>query len=288
MHGNAESRIAIGCNRRLEPNFAIVLLLLTSIPGAATELRKETLQAWETYVHEATLRAKDRARGQSPFLWVDENPDRVRRVRAGEVLVEPGNGESPRSVPHGLIHDWIGAVFIPQARFQPTMDVMDNYDRYKDFYRPIVVRSKLLERSGDHEKVRLTMTQRAYGISAAVETENNVLIVRAGQDRAYSLSCSVQVREIADYGKPSEHALPEDGGPGYVWRTLTITRLEQRDDGIYYELEMIALSRSIPLAFRWLLQPLAEHLPRNILMATLSDTRDVVREPAHPSESLLK
>jgi hypothetical protein len=288
MHANAKSRIATMCNRGLEPKFAILLLLLIPIPGAATELKPATLQAWESYVHEATQRAEGRARGRGPFLWVDENPDRLRRVRAGEVLVEPDNGESPRSVPHGLIHDWIGAVFIPQAKFDETMDLMDNYDRYKDYYRPMVVRSKLLERSGDEEKVSLTMMQRAYGITAAVETENSVEIVRVDQDRAYSLSRSVQVREIADYGKPSEHALPEDDGPGYVWRTLTITRLERRDDGIYYELEMLALSRSIPLAFRWLVQSLAERLPRNILMATLSNTREVVREPAHPSESLLK
>ena len=53
-------------------------------------------------------------------------------------------------------------------------------------------------------------------------------------------------------------------------------RLEQRDGGTYAEMEMIALSRGIPWAFRWLVQPLAERLPRSLLAAMLRDTRDAV------------
>ena len=34
----------------------------------------------------------------------------------------------------------------------------------------------------------------------------------------------------------------------------------------------------IPVAFRWLVQPLAERLPRNILLATLKDARDAVSQ----------
>ena len=56
------------------------------------------------------------------------------------------------------------------------------------------------------------------------------------------------------------------------------TRLEQRDDGVYVEMEMAGMSRSIPVLFRWLVQPLAERLPRSILAATLEDTRDAVSQ----------
>ena len=50
----------------------------------------------------------------------------------------------------------------------------------------------------------------------------------------------------------------------------------QRDGGVYIEIELIGLSRSIPWAFRWWIQPLAERLPRNILRVTTSNTRDAV------------
>ena len=263
---------------RSRAELAILFLLLAPALSSAMDLKPETLQAWDAYVRAAKMRMEERASGKAPFLWVDEKQDLAQRVRAGEVLVEPVDGDSPHAVPHGLIHDWIGAVFVPKAKLDEVMGVLDDYEHYKDFYRPMVVKSRLLEQTHDHEKVTLLMMQKAYSVTAAVETENEVHIARLGADRAYSLSTSVRVQEIADYGQPSEHALPEDHGPGYVWRTFTVTRLEQRDDGVYVEMELIGLSRGIPLVFRWLIQPLAERLPRNTLQATLQDTRDAVSQ----------
>ena len=83
----------------------------------------------------------------SPFLWVDERRDLAQRLRAGEILVEPVDGDSPHPVPRGLIHDWIGAVFVPKAKLDDVMGVLDDYEHYKDFYRPMVVKSKLLEQT---------------------------------------------------------------------------------------------------------------------------------------------
>ena len=122
------------------------------------------------------------------------------------------------------------------------------------------------------------MMRKAYSVTSAVETDDEIKIARLGAGRAYSLSTSVRVQTIADYGEPSEHVLPEDHGPGYVWRTFSVTRLEQLDGGVYIEMEMIGMSRGIPLAFRWLIQPLAERLPRSMLMTTLQDTRDAVSQ----------
>jgi hypothetical protein len=262
---------------------AVLFLLLAPALSNAIDLKPETLQAWNAYVHAAKVRMEERASGQRPFLWVDENRDLLQRVRGGEVLVGPVDSGSPHTVPRGLIHDWIGAVFVPKAKRDDAMGVLDDYERYKDFYRPMVVKSKLLARTPNHEKVTLLMLQKAYSVTAAVETDNEVDIVRLDADRAYSFSTSVRVQEIADYGGPSEHALPEGDGPGYIWRMFTVTRVEQRDDGVYVEMELMGLSRGIPWAFRWLIQPLAERLPRNILRAILKDTRDAVSPGQKPS-----
>ena len=260
------------------PKLAILFLLLAPALSNAMDLKPETLQAWNTYVGAVKLRMEERAKGQAPFLWVDEQRELSQRARAGEILVEPVDGDSPHSVPCGLIHDWIGAVFVPKAKLDDVTGVLDDYERYKDFYRPMVAKSRLLAQTHDHEKVTLLMVQKAYSVTAAVETDNEVDIARLDAHREYSSSSSVRVREIADYGNPSEHALPEDRGSGYVWRMFTLTRVEQRDDGVYVEMELMGLSRGIPLAFRWLVQPLAERLPRNILRAILKDTRDAVSE----------
>ena len=256
----------------------MLLVLLAPATFKATELKEQTVQAWEAYVRAANTRVEERAHGQRPFLWVDEKPERVERVRAGEVLVAPMDSDNPRKVPHGLIHDWIGAMFLPNVKLDDVMDVLHDYDHYKDFYKPLVVKSKLLERANDHEKVTLLMMQKVFSVTAAVETDSEVLLVRPAANRAYSLSNSVRVQEIADYGKPREHALPEGHGPGYVWREFSVSRLEQRDGGVYVEMETIAMSRGIPVALRWMIKPLVENLPRKIMLATLTGTRDAVNE----------
>jgi len=261
---------------KFRPQLGILFLLAVPALSNAIDLKPETVQAWDAYVRAAKTRMEKQARGQAPFLWVDGNQDLAQRVRAGEVLVEPVDGEGSHPVPRGLIHDWIGAVFVPKARLNEALGVLADYERYKDFYRPMVAKSRLLTQTPGHEKVSLLMVEKAYSVTAAVETENDVDIARLDGNRAFSLSNSVRVQEIGDYGQSSERALPEGHGPGYVWRTFTITRVEQRDDGVYVEIELMGLSRGIPLALRWLIQPLAERLSRNILRTTLKETQDAV------------
>lgn len=257
---------------------AILFILLAPAFCSAIDLKPETLQAWNDYVLAAKTRMEHRASGHAPFLWVDEEPPRTQRVKAGEILVEPADGDSPHTVPGGLIHDWIGALFVSKAKLDDVLGVLDDYGHYQDIYKPMVAKSRLLERTQNHERVTLLMVQKAYSVTAAVETENEVEIARPSADRAYSFSASVRVQDIADYGGSTEHVLPMDHGRGYVWRMCTITRVEQRDDGVYVEMELMGLSRGIPWVFRWLVQPLAERLPRSILRSILDDTRDAVDE----------
>ena len=135
------------------PRLTLLIFLMLPALSSAIEPKPETLQAWDAYVCSAKMRMQQRASGQAPFLWVFEQQDLAQRVRAGEVVVGPVDGESPHLVPRGLIHDWIGAVFIPKARLDEVMDVLDDYEHYKDFYKHIVVNARVLERTPGHEKV---------------------------------------------------------------------------------------------------------------------------------------
>ena len=104
--------------------------------------------------------------------------------------------------------------------------------------------------------------------------------MKLDSSRIYSVSSSVRTQEVSDFGKSSEHLLAQDKGPGYVWRTFGVTRLQQRDGGVYLEMETVSLSRGIPWEFRWLIVPVTEHLPRNIMTQTLNDTRQAVNKAA--------
>jgi hypothetical protein len=121
------------------------------------------------------------------------------------------------------------------------------------------------------------MMQKAFSMAAAVEIDDDIHITKVDANKMYSLSSSVRVQEVANYGRQDEQLLPEGRGPGYVWRTFGITRLEQRDGGVYVEMETVVLSRGIPLGFRWLMKPLTEKLPRDIMFDMLNDTGNAVR-----------
>jgi hypothetical protein len=99
------------------------------------------------------------------------------------------------------------------------------------------------------------------------------------------VSSAVRIQEIADYGRPTEHPFPESRRPGYVWREVTVQRFEERDGGVYVELETIVLSRGIPPGFRWLIKPLVDELPRKLMLDTLNDTRTAVLHEAQLSMS---
>jgi hypothetical protein len=81
-------------------------------------------------------------RAKGTFLWAAESPERLSRVRAGEVVVSPMS-HAPEAVPSGLIHHRIGA-FIPGARIDDVIAVVRDYDRYPKFYKTSVLESKTL------------------------------------------------------------------------------------------------------------------------------------------------
>ncbi len=52
-------------------------------------------------------------------------------------------------------------------------------------------------------------------------------------------------------------------GSGLIWRLSSIKRLEERDGGVYAELEAIALRRDIPVAFRLIAMLIVRRVSRD-------------------------
>src|SRR5437899_11946681 len=101
------------------------IAVLAAVPVLSNiDLQSGTLNAWEQYIQGADSQMQTRLDARKPFLWTDESPDRARRVRLGEIAVAPVVGHGTRKVADGLIHDWIGAVFIPGATIESLFAVM--------------------------------------------------------------------------------------------------------------------------------------------------------------------
>lgn len=258
-----------------EPRFtaraaAIALILGTALlfpaRASAAELKQETLDAWDHYVHTANARMADRAQGS--FLWADESPERLRRVRSGEVMVSQMNGK-PQAVPSGLIHHWIGAAFIRGSRIQDVLSVVRDYDRYSEFYRPSVVDAKTLSRKVAEDHFSVVVVDKAMFMKRALDSEYESRFIQMDAGRWYNTAATTRVQELSD-----ARVIPESEASGYIWRLATISRFVERDGGVYIETEAMALSRPIPMTLHWLVDPIVRRVSRSSLATSLQQTRE--------------
>ncbi len=274
---------------------ATVLLLATmvfSIETNAATLKSETVAAWDDYVQTANANLQDRLGPAGSFLWTFENAERAAKVRGGDIVVAP-SGKNPKKVPGGLIHHWIGAVFVPNLKLDDILVVTRDYDHYKLFYHPSVVESKAIARNGLDDSFSMLIMNKAFFLKTALDTDCQSTIVRLDELRAYSISRTTRVQEVGEYGQPGRYRKLEGEGNGYIWKLYSIARLEQRDEGVYVELEALALSRDIPAAVRFWVNPIVRRVSRNSLFTSLEQTEkavrcrfaDVVRSPSVPASA---
>jgi len=253
--------------------------ILTALSVSAVELQSRTLEAWNEYIQAGRFDMESRADGKKPFLWMNESADRAIRVRRGEVVVEPAAGRGTQEVPSGMIHHWIGALFIPGATIEGLKSVIQNYDGYQRIYRPAVVESKDLGCTTGGREFSMTWQRRVLFVNAAIQGQYWSHDVMLDDHRGYDISGTNRIQEIEDYGRRGEHLRVPDTGSGFIWRVHSVARYEERDGGVYLELEAIALTRDIPASLRWLVAPVVSRLSINSLTTTLRQTRQAVIAP---------
>jgi hypothetical protein len=251
-------------------------LALVAVTASAATLKPETLSSWEEYVRAATAHMQERLNSNAPFLLTDEEPDRAAQLRSGEILVSPVGPHVPERVPSGLIHHWMGAVFIPNATLHVVLPVVRDYGHYKEIYHPGVIDSKAVTKSDSEDRFSMLLMNKSIILRTALDSDYRSTFCRVSDHRVYSISEATRIREIADYGTDRQHTLAEDEGSGIIWRIHSITRFEQRDGGIYIEVEAMALSRDVPLSLRWMVDPIVRRVSRESLMISLRQTQDAV------------
>jgi hypothetical protein len=218
------------------------------------------------------------------FLYVDGLPE-PRRAQArailqrGEILMEPleTRDASGREItaPDALIHHWIGAVFIPGASLQQTLDLVQDYGRHQEIYKPEVVRSKLVARNGNDFKIYYRWRKKKL-ITVTLNSDHDVRYFPVDATHCYSRSYSTRVVEVADADEPSEHEKPVGNDSGFLWRIDSYWRFVERDGGVYVECESISLTRDIPWLLKWLIGPFVTDIPKESLLMTMGATRSAV------------
>jgi len=274
----------------------LVAFLLVALPLHATfvqvvhagkpalpRLKAETQEAFDRYVKLVELRNEAELKRGTSLLWVDGLSDEKGReayagLKRGEVKLqklELLDHQKPIACPGGMIHHWIGIVFIPSAKLDDVLGVLEDYDRHSVYYAPDVERSKIESRDGDHFRVFLRF-RRHKVITVVLNTEHEVEYFHDGPGRAHSRSSALRIAEVENAGKSDEQekALGEDGG--FLWRMETWWRMEERDGGVYVQSEVASLTRDIPTGLGWMIKPFVIDIPKESLTFTLEATRRAV------------
>ena len=246
----------------------------------AANLKSETLEAWDEYLRTANARIQPSSNPEGPFLWVDESADRLSKVRKGEIVVSPAGPRIPLKVPSGLIHDWIGAAFLPNVTISNVLLVLRDYDHYQVFYHPNVISSRALSLGDIEDRFSMMLMNKSLFSKLALDSEYQSSYNRVDERRLYGVSQTIRIQEVAEYGVAGQHTLPEDQGTGLIWRLYSVSRFEERDGGVYVEVEAMALSRDIPAALRLVAEPIVRRVSRDSLLTALSQTGKAVRSAA--------
>ncbi len=257
--------------RRL--SLGLIALGFALAAAQAAELRPETVRAFEQHLSETADWGRKPA-AQEPFLKTA--PDAQRHtVKTGEVVVEPFDGKGDIPIEKGIIHHWVGAVFVPEASADEAVSLLRDFDRYKEIYPDSVVDSKTLSRNGDDYRAYLRLRKQRI-VTVVLNTEYDAEFERVGSERWRSRSVSKRIAQVKDPGDPAERELPVGQDSGFLWRIATFWRFEEADGGVYLECEVVALTRGVPYGLGWLIRPIIRSFPRESLTETLNDTRNAL------------
>jgi hypothetical protein len=283
------------CNRSRRARAGVTILAVVSsfaaIPAAhpapaSASLSYPTKEAYERYVALTDARNVAEVREGGPFLWVDTLPEARREetynaLKRGEVVIERletrDKGDAI-SCPGGLIHHWVGALWIPGATLSQTLALVQDYDQHAQVYSPLELRSRILERNGDDFKVSIRYLRKKV-ISVVLDTVLRIDYHTLDATHAWSRARMESVREIKDHDTPHEYALPEGNDGGYLWGMTSYWRFVEREGGTFVESESISLSTRVPVGLGWLVEPFIKSVPRESVRDFLNATRKGVLQP---------
>lgn len=271
---------------------ALAGILALASPARAADLKPQTQAAFDRYTQLTQAQFKSELARHEPFLWVEGLPDDRRatalsELHAGDVVIEgleTFDAGKSIAVPDGMIHHWIGTVFIPGATLAQTLTFLQDYDRQQDYFRPDVQRSKLLRHNGDDFTIELRLYKKKI-ITTVLDTVHEVHYSVVDATHAWSVSRSSRIQEVDDPGQPGEHLEPEGHDNGFLWRMNNYWRFEEKDGGTYVECQSVSLTRDIPTGLGWMIGAYVSSVPRESLTFTLATTRAAILERAADSRS---
>jgi hypothetical protein len=269
----------------------VISMLPAGLHAAPVELRPETRAAYDRYVKLTEARLDSELAPGKPFFWIDVLPEGQRKaayaqLRSGAVLMQQlqtlDHGQQVLC-PNGMIHHWVGIVFIPGTTLEKTLSMLEDYDHAVNHFSSEVQRSKLLAHQGDEYKVYFRFLKKKV-ITVVLDTEHDVRYTRLTATRAESRSYSARIAEVENPGKPDERLKPVGDDGGFLWAIDAFWRFEEKDGGVYVQSESVSLTRDIPGIVEWFVKPFVTGIPKESLQFMLGATRKALAPDGAPAK----
>jgi hypothetical protein len=256
----------------------VALLVFAAAPGqVAGEPAPAAIAAFNSYIGAVESRLAEQHRSQNGVLApVASRQENEMRLRRGELIVEKLTPATGAELPGAMLHHWRGTAFAPGAKAADFERLMKDFNAYPQHFSPQVVQAKILTQQGDHFQASMRVRQK-HVITVVMDTSYDITFGRLDALHGYSISRSTRIAEIDSPGTSRERALNSGEEHGFLWRLNTYWSYEERDGGLYMQIESVSLTRSIPTGLGWAIGPFVESVPRESLEFTLRSTCNALR-----------
>lgn len=235
-------------------------------------LKPKTLQAFDDYIRDAEEAMQPGLSGHGAFLWSDLHSSRSQHLKQGQIVAQLWAGDWPVKIPNGLIHDWVGAVFVAGVAVEQVLAAVQNYDNHQNIYKPEVMESKLISHKGGDFKIFLRLLKKKI-ITVVLDTDHDVHYMEVDGKRWFCRSFTTRIAEVEDADTPKEKVLEPDTGYGFLWRLHSYWKFDEKNGGVTIECRAVSLTRDIPMGLGWIIEPIVRNLPQESLIHTLDATR---------------
>jgi hypothetical protein len=248
------------------------LLILQSVGSVAAEPAPAATSAFDSCIQGIESRLAAQHGSTGAFLaGAALNESSTMRLRRGELIFEKLTPSTAADLPGAILHHWRGAAFAPGAKAAGFERLMKDFNNYPQNFSPQVVQAKILAQQGDRFQVTMRVRQR-HGFTVVMDTAYEINFEQLDARHGYSISRSTRIAEIDAPGTSAERTLTAQQEHGFLWRLNTYWSYEERDGGLYMQIESVSLTRSIPRGLGWAIGPFVESVPRESLEFTLHST----------------
>jgi hypothetical protein len=262
------------------PRFALsVLFIIAFVPVCVqADPQPAAVSAFNSYVSTIESRLAQQHDSQNTFIApLALAPETDARLRRSELIVDKLTPANPLIAPGAMLHHWRGTAFVPGATATDFLRVTRDFNAYPKYFAPQVLQGKVLAQQGDRLQASMRVRQH-HLITVVFDISSDILYGHLDPQHQFSIAHSTKISEIEAPGTAKEHALSSTDEHGYLWRLNTYWSIEERDGGLYIQIESVSLTRSIPPGLAWVIGPFVESVPRESLEFTVRSTCNALRK----------